>query len=97
VTDSQKTASRPIHPRAFQDDLLQDLRGAAPASDAPSDDSRTEGTDTPAAGDRRRTPTLEVRLTPMRWLAPSLRREAGGRGMVLTAGPLSVSVDLFRR
>lgn len=84
-------------PRAqtFQEDLLQDLRLTTPVPDSPSSGSPVVVPETPAAEDRERTPTIEVRVTPTRWVLPSLRQAAGGRGMVLCAGPLSVSVALL--
>jgi hypothetical protein len=97
MTASQNHRHHPIRPRTFQDDLLQDLRHAAPVTDGPSSGSRARVKEMPGAGPRETAPTVEVRVTPTRWLAPSVRQAAGGQRMVLSAGPLSVSVDLFRR
>lgn len=75
--------------RTLQDDLLDDLRQAAPLPVArPSPDhpvpkpaDRPEATDPEAL-------TVELRLTPRRWSAPSVRTRPAGAGLVVTAGPL---------
>jgi hypothetical protein len=43
--------------------------------------------------------TVEVRVTPRRWTAPRLRTPDRGTGLVVTAGPLRVRVQVigFRR
>jgi hypothetical protein len=76
-------------PRTLQDDLLDDLRQAVPVPVArpssghavPTPAERLESTD-PAAL------TVELRLTPRRWSALSVRTPSNGAGLVVTAGPL---------
>ena len=97
MTDSHDHATPPNRPRTFEEDLLEDLRQTAPVSDSPSSGSRPRGTAAPAADARQSAPTVELRVTPTRWRSPSMRQAAGGQRMVLSAGPLSVSVDLPRR
>ena len=97
MTDSQQPTSSGNRARTFQEDLLQDLQQTAPVSDSPSSRSRTRAPGTAAADARDSAPTVEVRVTPTRWRSPSMRQAAGGHRMVLSAGPVSVSVDLPRR
>ncbi len=97
MTTKPSTPPSP-RPRALQDDLLADLRQAAPMpvgrpepehpASAPA--QRAESTDT-------QTPVVDVRVTPFRWSAPSLRPGGAGRGLVLTAGPVRISTTGLRR
>ena len=85
-------------PRALQDDLLADLRQAAPmpvrrpgpAHPASVPAPRPESTD-------EQTPTVDVRVTPLRWSAPSLRPRETGAGLVLTLGPVRISTTALGR
>jgi hypothetical protein len=80
--------------RSLQDDLLQDLRQTAPMPDPrpgtgrprPKPDEMQTGSTQPA---------VEVRVTRTRWLSPSMR--LARKGLVVSAGPISVSVGLSRR
>jgi hypothetical protein len=77
--------------RTLQDDLLDDLRQAAPLPVArPSSDhpvptpaERLGSTDPEAL-------TVELRLTPRCWSALSVRTPPIGAGLVVTAGPLQL-------
>jgi hypothetical protein len=98
MTIEEPTAPSSPRPRTLQDDLLADLRQAAPmpiprfeadpSASLPAD--RSQRTD---AG----TPTVHVSLTPRRWSAPSLRPGGAGSGFVVTAGPVRVSITGFGR
>jgi hypothetical protein len=87
TTKPSATGSR--RPRTLQDDLLDDLRRAAPLPVArPSSDhpvptpaERLESTDPEAL-------IVELRLTPRRWSALSVRTPPIGTGLVVTVGPL---------
>jgi hypothetical protein len=87
TTTHSPTRSR--RPRTLQDDLLDDLRQAAPlpvarpSSDhpVPTPPERRESSDAGAL-------TVELRLTPRRWSALSVRKPPVGAGLVVTAGPL---------
>ena len=94
--------------RRMQDDLLADLRQAAPMPVArPEDDrpapvpsERPDPAERPAerpdpAGSG--TPAVEVRLTPLRWSAPSMRPVGTRTGLVLTIGPVRISITGFGR
>lgn len=80
--------------RSLQDDLLQDLQQTAPMPDPrpgtarprPKPDALQTGGGQPA---------VEVRVTRTRWLSPSMR--LASKGLVVNAGPISVSVGLSRR
>jgi hypothetical protein len=98
MTIEEPTAPSSLRPRTLQDDLLADLRQAVPmpiprleadpSGSRPAEPSqRTDG----------ETPTVHVRLTPRHWSAPSLSPGGAGTGLVITAGPVRVSVTGFRR
>ena len=80
--------------RSLQDDLLQDLQQTAPMPDPrpgtarprPKPDAMQTGITQPA---------VELRVTRTRWLAPSMR--LARKGLVVNAGPISVSVGLAKR
>ena len=84
--------------RKLQDDLLDDLRRAAPmpvarptmTHPAPGPAERPDSTDVDAL-------TLEVRVTPRRWSAPGMRTSASGMGFVVIAGPVQLSFSRFGR
>jgi hypothetical protein len=80
--------------RTLQDELLQDLRQTAPMPDPRPGPSRPRANraslETAAT-----TPAVELRVTRNRWLAPSMR--LASQGVVLSAGPISVSVGLTGR
>ena len=98
MTAMEPTTTPSLGPRTLQADLLADLREAAPMPIArpKADDSA------PVAAERSdptvpETPTVDVRVTPWRWSAPSIRRSGNGTGFVLTAGPVRVSITGFDR
>ena len=80
--------------RTLQDDLLQDLQQTAPMPDPRPGTARPrpkpDGLRTGGAQ-----PAVEVRVTRTRWLSPSMR--LASKGLVVSAGPISVSVGLSRR
>jgi hypothetical protein len=90
------TVSRP---RTLQDDLLADLKGTVPPPIARPASGR--GRTTPAKNPSRRaqgeSPTVELQVTRTRWSTPSVRSAPGRSGVVLSAGPLRVSVSLLGR
>jgi hypothetical protein len=75
--------------RTLQDDLLDDLRQAAPLPIArPSSDHPVP---TPSGRPESRDPealTVELRLTPSSWSPLSVRTPPNGAGLVVRAGPL---------
>jgi hypothetical protein len=80
-------------PRTLQEELLQDLRQTAPMPDPrPGKQRRAKRPPIqPAAA----APGVELRVTRTRWLPPSMR--LASKGVVLSAGPISVSVALSGR
>jgi hypothetical protein len=79
-------------PSSLQEDLLQDLRQTAPMPDPqPRAQRRRAARPALEAG----TPGVELRVTRTRWVSPSMR--LASKGVVLTAGPISVSVGLSGR
>lgn len=80
-------------PRTLQEDLLADLRQTAPMPDPrPAAQRRTPRRPVEAGT---ASPRLELRVTRTRWLSPSMR--LADRGLVVSAGPISVSVGLSGR
>jgi hypothetical protein len=96
VPENPTPAARP---RTLQEDLLADLQGTVPPPEPRPASGR--GRTTPAALPSRRTsgesPTVELQLTRARWATPSVRSVPGRSGVVLSAGPLRVSVSLLGR
>jgi len=88
MTSTDVSAPRPARSRTLQDDLLDDLREAAPMA------VPRAGT-APAA--RPQELTVEVRVTPRSWSAPTLRTPADGTGLVMTAGPVRLRFRGFGR
>ncbi len=94
MTTADKIGPRAKRPRALQDDLLDDLRQAAPmpvphpvhrAAPPPEARRGTAWVQTPTP-----TPTLELRVTLWQWSAPGVRPLRGG--VVLSAGPVRISL-----
>jgi hypothetical protein len=80
-------------PTSFQEDLLQDLRQTAPMPDPrPGATKRRAPRVVEAATTA---PGVELRLTRTRWHSPSMRLAA--KGLVVSAGPISLSVGLSGR
>ena len=80
-------------PTSFQEDLLQDLRQTAPMPDPrPGATKRRAPRAVEAATSA---PGVELRLTRTRWHSPSMRLAA--KGLVVSAGPISLSVGLSGR
>ena len=96
---TMKPATTPSRrPRTLQDDLLADLRQAAPMPVAPLEANRSA----PVPPERldptlQETPTIDVRVTPRQWSTPSMRAGSTGTGLVFTVGPLRVSFTGFGR
>ncbi|SFT86807.1 hypothetical protein SAMN05660657_03591 [Geodermatophilus amargosae] len=97
MTTSGSTTTPRARPRTLQDDLLADLRQAAPMPIA-----RPEAHDSASVRAERsdhtepETVTVDVRITPLRWSAPSLRQRDTELGLVVTAGPVRISVPRGR-
>ena len=80
-------------PRTLQEELLQDLRQTAPMPDPRQGTQRRAKR--PPIEAASAAPGVELRVTRTRWLSPSMRLAA--KGVVLSAGPISVSVALSGR
>jgi hypothetical protein len=93
-TAAEMTASGPARPRTFQDDLLQDLRQTAPMPDPRPGAQRPQAKRPPVEATTS-TPAVELRVTRNRWRSPSMR--LASKGLVVSAGPISVSVGLSGR
>ena len=95
----------PDRPRSLQEDLLADLRQAAPMPAEPTIAPRTVIARTlppsplpvPAAlpvlaRATSTTPTIELRLTRQRWSMPCLRQHSDAFGIEFSAGPVRLSL-----
>ena len=94
MTPSANSSPEAARPRTLQDDLLQDLRQTAPMPDPRPGAQRPRATRAPIEAPAT-SPAVELRVTRTRWLAPSMR--LASQGVVLSAGPISVSVGLTGR
>ena len=88
--------------RTLRDDLLDDLRQAAPMPTAPATPHVSlpvapvrQPADRPAAA-RLETASFELRVTPRLWTGLRVQFRGGG-GLVLDAGPVQLSLTGFRR
>ena len=94
MTTSATSLSGPARARTLQDDLLQDLQQTAPMPDPRPGPARPRPKRNPmAAGGA--PAAVELRVTRSRWGSPSMRLVS--QGLVLRAGPISVSVGLSGR
>jgi hypothetical protein len=74
---------------SLQDELLADLRTAAPIPVTPAAPAK--------APSERRSPTFEMRLTPLRWARPKVAAAPErGAGLLLSAGPLRIQLSGLR-
>ena len=89
MTTGPSPAARGSRSRTGHNDLLQDLRQAAPAALRPPAEDRSPQ---PPPLTPPQTPAVELRFTPRRWLTPALRQLPGGDGLVLHLGPFRLTV-----
>ena len=94
MTASANSVPQVGRPRTLQDDLLQDLRQTEPMPDPRPGPRRPRPKRVPLETGAT-SPAGELRVTRNRWLAPSMR--LASQGVVLSAGPISVSVGLSGR
>jgi hypothetical protein len=94
IAASEIIESEPARPRTLQDDLLQDLRQTAPMPDPRPGPQRPRAKRPPVEAGTT-SPAVELRVTRNRWRSPSMRLAA--KGLVVSAGPISVSVGLSGR
>ncbi len=96
MTAMEPTTTPSPRPRTLQADLLADLRQAAPMPIArPKEDHSASVPAERPDPTVPETPTVDVRLTPRHWSAPSIRPPGTGTGLVVTAGPVRISIRGF--
>ena len=81
---------------SLQDELLADLRVAAPIP-VSVPEAGPAAAPAAAAAPVEETPTVALRLTPWRWAWPSVSGRDGEKRLELSAGPLRISVTGFDR
>lgn len=108
TTTTAQSSPSPVRTRTLREDLLNDLRHAAPMPTAPPPPEMSvpvvgrpvewmrPPAGRPAPGDPG-TPALELRVTPQRWWGLRLRTLGETPGVVIGAGPVQLSVTGFRR
>jgi hypothetical protein len=106
-TTDQSTArtmrTRPMRSRSLGDDLLDDLRRAAPMPAAqPSRDVPVPVVSVPRTVEKPRrpvteAPTIDVAVTPRFWWGLRMKTLSEGPGIVIGAGPVRLSLTGFRR
>jgi hypothetical protein len=87
--------TRPMRNRTLGDELLDDLRRAAPMPVAqPSREVAVPVESVPATAE---TPTIDVQVTPRLWWGLRMKTLGEGPGVVIGAGPVRISFTGFRR
>jgi hypothetical protein len=94
MTATENLPDEAARPRTLQDDLLQDLRLTAPMPD-PRPGAQRPRAKRPVIDADARARGVELRVTRNPWVSPSMR--LAQQGLVLRAGPISVSVGLSGR
>jgi hypothetical protein len=108
MTATARSTPRPARTRPLRDDLLDDLRQAAPMPTAPRKPDipvpvvsapvgsapRPAGRPAPAVPE---TPTLELCVTPRLWWGLRMKTLGETPGVVIGAGPVQISLTGFRR
>jgi hypothetical protein len=94
MTASATSASEAPRPRTLQDDLLEDLRQTAPMPDPRPGPPRPRAKRAPLETGAP-APAVELRVARNPWRSPSMR--LASKGVVLSAGPISVTVGLSGR
>jgi hypothetical protein len=82
---------RAMRAHTLHEDLLADLRGTTPT---PTPRQGRRAAPRRAATAAAPAPAVELQVTPTRWTAPSVRAVPGGSGVLLTAGPIRLSLSL---
>ncbi len=103
MTASDQFRPSAVRTRTLRDDLLHDLRQAAPMppqpqrSDVHAEIVLAERTaDRPHRGSPR-TPTLELRVTPKRWWGLRMKTLGEEGGFLISVGPVQLSLTGFSR
>ena len=92
MTATARSTPRPVRTRPLRDDLLDDLRQAAPMpTAAPKHDIPVPVVSAPE------TPTLELCVTPKLWWGFRMKTLGETPGVVIGAGPVQISLTGFRR
>lgn len=109
MSATARSTARPMRSRPLRDDLLDDLRRAAPMPTAPPaldipvpviasapvrSKPQPAGRPTPGAPE---TPTVELCVAPRRWWGLRMKTLGETPGVVIGAGPLQISLTGFRR
>jgi hypothetical protein len=99
MTAADQSAPRPVRRRTLRDELLDDLRQAAPMPAAPPTpvvavQDVPAGPPAPAGPER---PTVELHMSPRFSWGLRMKTLGEGPGVVIGAGPVQISLTGFRR
>lgn len=109
MTAPARSTARPPRSRTLRDDLLDDLRQAAPMPTAPPAldipvpvVASAPGRSAPRRADRParpapETPTVELCVAPTFWWGFRMKTLGETPGVVIGAGPVQISLTGFRR
>ncbi|TFV86978.1 hypothetical protein [Blastococcus sp. CT_GayMR16] len=103
MSATDQVAARPSRTRTLRDDLLDDLRQAAPmpvarpARGVPVPIAAVPGTAESPLPAPAEAPTLELAVTPRLWWGLRMKTLGEGPGVVIGAGPVRISLTGFRR
>ena len=92
---AERPAAPVSRPSSMREDLLQDLRQAAPMPIDPTTQGRSPEERAPEPADPA-VPTVELRLTLQRWSLPRVLVVTHDQGLVLGVGPVRLTAA-FRR
>lgn len=98
MSTTQQATARPMRTRTLRDDLLDDLRQAAPMPAAqPAREVSVPVTVEQGRGKDAGAPTVDIAVTPRFWWGLRMKTLSEGPGVVIGAGPVRISLTGFRR
>jgi hypothetical protein len=97
MSTTEVAATRARRPRPLKEDLLEDLRHAAPMPVARPLLDQAAPAEPPDSTAGPEALAVELRLTPRRWSALSVQKLPVGKGLVVTAGPLHLHFRVLGR
>ena len=98
MSATDQITARPMRTRTLRDDLLADLRQAAPMPAAqPAREVSVPVAIEKPHGKGDGAPTVDIAVTPRFWWGLRMKTLSEGPGVVIGAGPVRISLTGFRR
>jgi hypothetical protein len=98
MSATPQATTRPMRTRTLRDDLLDDLRQAAPMPAAqPAREVSVPVPVEQASARDAGAPTVDIAVTPRFWWGLRMKTLSEGPGVVIGAGPVRISLTGFRR